>query len=149
MMSEVMEKALAAMSERHAAFNTMSEADHENTVKMVEKLLPLLPRAAGYRILIAIPVLKEMTAGGIAKPTDTLERERTATVVGYVVQVGPDAYKDKNKFPTGAWCKEKDWIIFRNYAGTRFMIGGFEFRFIHDDAVDGVTEEPSGITRVG
>lgn len=143
------EDKVVSLEGRHAAWNTMSETDAENTVRMVEKIRPLLPRATGYRILIAIPVMKETTAGGIAKPVDMIERERTATVIAYVVELGDDAYKDKTKFPSGPWCKEGDWVLFRNYSGTRFMLAGFEFRFIHDDAVDGVTEEPSGITRVG
>lgn len=136
-------------TERNAAFNTMSETDEENTIKMVDKLRALLPQPAGWRILIAIPVIRETTAGGIAKPADMLERERTATCIAYVVAMGPDAYKDKAKFPQGPWCKTGDWVLFRNYSGTRFMIGGFEFRMIHDDAIDGVTNDPTGITRVG
>lgn len=134
---------------RNAAWNTMNESDEENTVKMVDRLRALLPQPTGYRILIAIPVMKDTTAGGIAKPADMIERERTATVIAYVVATGPDAYTDKVKFPSGAWCSTGNWVLFRNYSGTRFMIGGFEFRFIHDDAVDGVTTEPTGITRVG
>lgn len=142
-MSEVIEMS------RNAAWNTMSETDAERTVEMVNRMRPLLPDPTGYRLLIAVPLIRDTTAGGIAKPNDMMERERTGTVIAYVVGVGPDAYSDKTKFPTGPWCKPGDWVLFRNYSGTRFMIGGFEFRFIHDDAVDGVTSEPSGITRVG
>lgn len=140
---------VVAMEERKAAWNTMSEVDAEKTLKVVDTLRALLPQPAGYRMLIAIPVLKAHTAGGIAKPDDLLERERLATVIGYVVALGKDAYSDAAKFPNGPWCTEGDWVIFRNYSGTRFMIGGFEFRTVNDDAIDAVTNDPTGISRVG
>lgn len=142
-MSEVIEL------ERRAAYNTMSEVDAEKTLKLVEAMRSLLPHPTGFRLMIAIPVLKAYTAGGIAKPEEMLERERVATVLGYVVAVGPDAYVDSMKFPTGAWCKPGDWVLFRNYSGTRFMVGGFEFRTINDDNVDAMTTDPTGLSRVG
>lgn len=142
-MSEVIEL------ERRVASNTMSEVDAEKTLKLVEAMRALLPHPAGFRLMIAIPVLKAYTAGGIAKPEEMLERERVATVLGFVVTVGPDAYVDSTKFPSGAWCKPGDWVLFRNYSGTRFMVGGFEFRTINDDNVDAVTTDPTGLSRVG
>ena len=70
-----------------------------------------------------------------------------ATTVLFVLKVGPDAYADKTKFPSGPWCKEGDFIMVRTYAGTRFKIYGNEFRFINDDQVDGIVDDPRGITR--
>ena len=58
-----------------------------------------LPRPTGYRILILPFTLPEVTKGGIHIAKATLDKERLATVVGYVVAMGPDAYGDLNKFP--------------------------------------------------
>ena len=82
------------------------------------------------------------------KPSSILKQEEHATTVLFVLKVGPDAYKDTNKFPTGAWCKEGDFILVRTYSGTRFKIFGKEFRLINDDQVDAVVDDPRGITRI-
>jgi co-chaperonin GroES (HSP10) len=81
------------------------------------------------------------------KPTDILRQEEHATTVLFVLKVGPDAYKDTTKFPTGAWCKEGDFVLVRTYSGTRVKIFGKEFRLINDDQVDAVVQDPRGITR--
>jgi co-chaperonin GroES (HSP10) len=106
-----------------------------------------LPRVTGYRILIAMPQLKEKTEGGIIKPDQLLTREETASIVGNVVALGPDAYKDSERFPSGAWCEKGDWVTFRSYSGTRFKIKGMEFRIINDDSVESVVADPREIER--
>jgi co-chaperonin GroES (HSP10) len=78
-----------------------------------------------------------------------MKTEEHATTVLFVMKVGPDAYKDTNKFPTGPWCKAGDFVLVRTYSGTRFKIFGKEFRLINDDQVDAVVQDPRGITRVG
>lgn len=72
--------------------------------------------------------------------------EQTSTVL-FVVALGPDAYADKERFPSGAWCKEGDFVLVRAYSGTRFQIHGREFRMIFDDQVDGTVEDPRGYAR--
>ena len=84
----------------------------------------------------------------LVKPTSFMKQEEHATTVLFVLKVGPDAYKDKAKFPTGAWCEEGDFVLVRTYSGTRFKIFGKEFRLINDDQVDAVVQDPRGITRV-
>lgn len=106
-----------------------------------------LPHPKGYRILIAVPELEGKTEGGVYMPDELRAREETASIVGYVMRVGPDAYNDPERFPHGAWCKEGDFIIFRSYSGTRFKIGGKEFRIINDDTVEAVVDDPRGYTR--
>ena len=86
--------------------------------------------------------------GGIILPEETREREHYATVCAYVLKVGPDAYKDKDKFPDGPWCKEGDWILFGRYAGARFKLEDGECRIINDDEVIGTIKEPSDIVHV-
>jgi chaperonin GroES len=106
-----------------------------------------LPNPSGFRLLIALPELEEKTDSGIYLPEQVREKESLATVVGFVLKMGSLAYKDPNKFPDGAWCKEGDWVLFRAYSGTRIKIHGREFRIINDDTVEGVVEDPRGIAR--
>jgi len=106
-----------------------------------------LPDPQGYRILCAIPDIEEKTTGGIFKTGSTIEREELLTTVLFVVKVGPDAYADAKRFPSGPWCKEGDFVLVRPNAGTRVEIHGREFRIINDDSVEAVVEDPRGIRR--
>ena len=109
-----------------------------------------LPDPTGWKILCAVPDVEERYAGttlDLVKPTDILRQEEHATTVLFVLKVGPDAYKDTTKVPTGAWCKEGDFVLVRTYSGTRVKIFGKEFRLINDDQVDAVVQDPRGITR--
>ena len=111
------------------------------------KLASALPTPSGYRILLALPEVKEKTDGNIILTEKHRNDEQVASVVGFVVKIGPDAYKDTAKFPNGPWCKEGDWVICRTYSGTRIRIHGKEFRFVNDDTIDGIIEDPRGVER--
>ena len=104
-----------------------------------------LPRPTGYRILILPFTQSSVTKGGIHLAKQTVDKERLATVVGYVVAVGPDAYGDLNKFPDGPWCKEGDWVIFGRYAGARFQIEGGDMRLLNDDEILACIDDPEAI----
>jgi len=106
-----------------------------------------LPRPSGYKILCAIPEVEKEFENGIAKSDETIRNEEVLTTVLFVVAMGPDCYSDKNKFPTGPWCKEGDFILVRPNAGARLVIHGREFRIIYDDTVDAVVDDPRGIRR--
>lgn len=106
-----------------------------------------LPEPSGYRLLIAIPEISEKTEGGVYMPDQLKKAEETASLIGFVVKAGPEAYSDENKFPSGPWCKEGDFVIFRSYSGTRFKVLGKEFRLINDDTVEAVVEDPRGYSR--
>lgn len=107
-----------------------------------------LPRPSGYRILCAIPeVDKEYEGTGLIKADETLRNEETLTTVLFVVDMGPDCYKDDKRFPSGPWCKPGDFILIRPHAGSRLVIHGREFRIINDDTVEGVVDDPRGIRR--
>lgn len=106
-----------------------------------------LPDPSGYRLLIALPEVEESTAGGIIVPEERRDAEQVASVVGFVLKVGPEAYSDEKKFPDGPWCKEGDWIVMRAYSGTRLRVHGKEFRIINDDSVEAVIEDPRGVVR--
>ena len=87
-------------------------------------LLDRMPNPTGWRILILPYQGKAKTAGGIHIPSEVQEKSNVSTQVGYVLKVGPLAYKDPDKFPSGPWCREKQWVMFARYAGSRFQIDG-------------------------
>jgi|TARA_B100001093_G_scaffold416978_1_gene407803 co-chaperonin GroES (HSP10) len=107
-----------------------------------------LPEPKGYKLLIALPEPDEMTEGGILKAAKTLQDEEVGSIVGMVLKLGADAYNDPKRFPSGALCKEGDWILMRSYSGTRFKVHGKEFRLINDDSVEATVEDPRGIIKV-
>ena len=106
-----------------------------------------LPDPSGYRILCGIPNIEEQYESGIIKSDLTLQHEELLTTVLFVVKMGPDCYKDAARFPSGPWCRDGDFILVRPHAGTRLKIHGREFRIINDDSVEGVVEDPRGISR--
>ena len=106
-----------------------------------------LPEPSGYRILCAIPDIDETYESGIIKADTTMHYEEVLSTVFFVVKMGPDCYKDTSRFPTGPWCKVGDFILARPNSGTRLKIHGREFRIINDDSVEGIVEDPRGITR--
>lgn len=106
-----------------------------------------LPAPSGYKLLIAIPEIKKKTDGGIIIPDSLKDAEKTASIYGNVIAMGPDAYSDPDKFPTGGYCKEGDWVVFRSYTGTRIKVNGNEFRIINDDSIEAVIADPRVITR--
>ena len=106
-----------------------------------------LPDPSGYRILCAIPEVEKEFDSGIAKPDSLIRTDELLTTVLFVVKLGPDCYNDKERFPTGPWCKQGDFVLVRPNAGTRLVIHGKEFRIINDDSVEAVVQDPRGVSR--
>jgi co-chaperonin GroES (HSP10) len=124
--------------------------DPNNTTVLpqtAEEKAKQLPEPSGYRILCAIPEIEDKFESGIVKADVTLQHEELLTTVLFVVKLGPDCFKDEKRFPSGPWCKEGDFILVRPHAGTRLKIHGREFRIINDDSVEGVVQDPRGISR--
>ena len=119
----------------------------ELTPEEVESNKKQLPDPSGYRILVAMPVADEKTEGGILKANQTIKDEEVSNICGMVIKLGPDCYQDERRFPSGPWCKEKDWVVFRAYSGTRMKMYGQEFRLINDDTVEAVVDDPTGVVR--
>jgi co-chaperonin GroES (HSP10) len=119
--------------------NLLDKSDEEKATQ--------LPKPSGYRILCAIPEQEKEFESGIAKADETMRIEETLTTVLFVVSLGPDCYADKTRFPSGAWCKQGDFVLVKPYAGSRLVIHGREFRMINDDSVEGVVDDPRGIKR--
>jgi co-chaperonin GroES (HSP10) len=115
--------------------------------KNPEEKAQQLPIPSGYRILCAIPEVEEEYESGLLKADVTINYEEKLATVLFVVEMGPDCYKDEKRFPTGAWCKRGDFVIVRPNAGTRLLIHGREFRMINDDTVEAVVQDPRGIKR--
>lgn len=106
-----------------------------------------LPEVKGYRLLCAVPNVEEKYQSGILKSDKTKSLEEHSTVVLFVLKMGDMAYQDEDRFPTGPWCKEGDFVITRAYSGTRIKIHGKEFRILNDDAVEAVVDDPRGYER--
>lgn len=115
--------------------------------EMTEELEQILPEPQGYKLLVACPEIEETTEGGIIIANEYRAKESTASIFGYVIQMGKDAYLDHDKFPNGPYCEIGNWVIFRSYSGTRLKVQGQEFRIINDDTVEAVVEDPRGIER--
>lgn len=113
-----------------------------------EQLEAGIPRPSGYKILVSLPTIKDTYDSGIVKAESTRRNEEVSTIIASVLELGPDAYQDKVKFPSGPWCKVGDYIIIRAYSGTRFTLYGKEFRLLNDDSVEGVVADPTGYSRV-
>lgn len=130
------------------ALNLNQAVDLTNLLdKTDEQKATQLPKPSGYRILCAIPEVEKEHDGGILKADETLRYDELLTTVLFVVDLGPDCYKDTSRFPTGAWCKKGDFILVRPNAGTRLVIHGRDFRIINDDSVEAVVDDPRGIKR--
>tara|TARA_R100000152_G_C6599041_1_gene56840 strand:- start:27 stop:482 length:456 start_codon:yes stop_codon:yes gene_type:complete len=111
----------------------------------IQSVIDELPTPSGYRLLVLPFTPKEKTKGGIIYSQESLDKARIATNCGYVLKIGPLAYQDKDKFATGPWCKEKDWVIFARYAGSRLPIEGGEVRLLNDDEVLGTIKDPDSV----
>jgi co-chaperonin GroES (HSP10) len=121
--------------------------DAEKTQETAAQLADRLPIPAGYKMLVVKPEIEEKSDGGIVYATETRKKEEQGAVVGLVLRQGPLCYKDPDKFPTGAWCKEGDFVLLRAYSGSRFSVDGKEFIIVNDDQIEGVVVDPRGIGR--
>ena len=107
-----------------------------------------IPDPATYHLLCMLPEAKEEYEGGLLKASQTMQFEELLSPVLFVAKMGPDAFKDEKRFPSGPSCKVGDFIIVRPNTGTRMKIHGTEWRLLNDDAVEAVIQDPRGIQRV-
>ena len=115
--------------------------------KSPEQKAKQLPDPKTYRLLCVVPDAEAEYESGLIKADTTRQHEEVLTPTLFVVKLGPDAYKDEKRFPSGPSCKEGDFVIVRPNSGTRLKIHGQEFRIINDDSVEAGVEDPRGITR--
>jgi|TARA_R100000656_G_scaffold786_3_gene1313 co-chaperonin GroES (HSP10) len=118
-------------------------------------LIDRLPQPTGWRILILPYRPPPVTKAGIFIPDKSIDDTQIQTVVGYVLKVGPQAYKDPTRFPEGPWCKEKQWVVFARYSGSRLKLNeednaafGSEVRILNDDEILGTILDPNDIIHI-
>lgn len=107
-----------------------------------------LPDPVTYHLLCVLPEANDTYENGLIKADKTIQFEELLSPVLFVIKMGPDAFADKERFPSGPSCKVGDFIIVRPNTGTRMKIHGREFRLINDDSVEAVVQDPRGISRV-
>jgi co-chaperonin GroES (HSP10) len=117
---------------------------------------PDLPLPCGYKILCEVPKFEELdetakraAALGLSLSKNESRSEEAATVVMRVLALGPEAYVDSKKFPSGPRCRPGDYIVTRSYAGTRLRLvkNDVEYRLLDDESVDAVVSDPTRIRR--
>jgi len=126
----------------------------EDTAENVESMSTaergkMLPAPTGYKLLLIMPEQDKAYDNGILKADSTVRNDEVASVVAFVAAMGPDAYKDPVKFPSGPWCKQGEFVVIRPYSGVRINVHGKEMRLVNDDAVEATVDDPRGIKRVG
>jgi len=109
----------------------------------------MIPKPVGYHLLIAMPEIEETFGdSGIVKAAKTVQHDTLLSMIGLVLDMGGQAYADKDRFPTGPWCEVGQYVMFRMNSGTRFKVGGQEYRLLNDDSIEAVVDDPRGVTRV-
>ena len=148
--------AKAAASKEDSAETSLDKAYVDQSDRVLDPslletpLLDRLPQPTGWRVLVMPYQTAQQTKGGLYIPEEVRDRESVATVVAYVLRVGPLAYKDPDKFgpDSESWCKQGDWVCIGRYSGSRFKIDGGEVRIINDDEVIATVLEPTDIKSV-
>ena len=111
-----------------------------------KSILDRMPQPTGWRMLVLPYAGKSKTKGGIHLAKETVNREALATVVAYVVKMGPQCYNDKSRYGEKPWCEEKQWVLIGRYSGSRFKLEeGAEVRIINDDEVIATILDPDDI----
>lgn len=119
----------------------------EEVVVTEQEMEDQLPRPVGYHILVALPKVEDKYESGIIKAERTQTEEYILSTMGAVIDMGDQAYADKERFPSGPWCKVGDFVMFRPNTGTRFKVNGSEYRIMNDDSVQAVVTDPRGVVR--
>jgi len=129
---------------------TMTDISKDLEKELTEEELDnLLPTPVGYRVLIAMPEVEDTYGeSGIIKSSKEVQLDTVMSTIGLVLDMGKQAYSDKERFPTGPWCKQGDYVMFRMNTGTRFKVSGVEYRLMNDDSIEAVVTDPRGVTRV-
>ena len=126
----------------------LSDGQNETVLpETAEEKARQVPDPVTYHLLCVLPKAEQSYESGLLKAGQTMHFEEVLSPVLFVMKMGPDCYKDPIRFPSGPSCKVGDFVLVRPNAGTRVEIHGREFRIINDDSVEGVVEDPRGISR--
>ena len=127
----------------------MTKTAKSQSVLTDEQIDAQLPKPVGYRVLVALPQQADTYDGSNILKTDTAKRhDHIMSIMGLVMDMGDQAYSDKERFPAGAWCEPGNYVMFRANTGTRFTVNGLEYRLMNDDSIEAVVADPAGIKRV-
>ena len=140
--SEEVPKTKLALEEKYNKLDEDKDAAYE---RLKTKEEDKLPKPTGWRMLVLPFKMNEKTKGGLILAETSLEKQQVASQCGLVLRMGPDCYRDKERYPEGPWCKEKDWVIFARYAGSRIKIEGGEVRMLNDDEILATVDNPEDI----
>jgi len=113
--------------------------------KEITKETTKLPKPTGWRMLILPFRMKEKTDAGVLIGTETIDRQQVASQCGNILAMGDACYQDKERYPSGPWCKVGDWVVFARYAGSRIEIEGGEVRLLNDDEILATVQDPTDI----
>jgi hypothetical protein len=124
------------------ATSTVLPATAEEKAKQV-------PDPVTFHVLCMLPKAEEEMGESklLYKTATMMHHEELLSPVLFVAKMGPDAFKDEKRFPSGPSCKVGDFIITRPNTGTRMKIHGTEWRLINDDSIQAVVQDPRGIQR--
>lgn len=139
---------MTALQQKWAEQTAREEEEIRNQLdpkNMDESVMSRIPSPTGWRLVVLPFKPPKTTKSGLILAEKAVEKQQVATVCGYVVEVGPLAYADTEKFPHGAWCKKGDWVVFARYAGARINIEGGEIRILNDDEVLATIKDPEDI----
>jgi len=138
----------AAAETAMTALEIKRQSNIEAEEASAEEIEAQIPKPVGYRVLIALPNVDETYgASGLIKSGQTLREEYILSTVGAVIELGEQAYSDKERFPTGPWCEVGDYVMFRANTGTRFKVGSQEYRLMNDDSIEAVVADPRAVSR--
>ncbi len=126
-------------------FQKKAKVDETKKEENKKAAMDRVPQATGWRIVVLPYKGVEKTKGGLLLTDKAIEEQQLTTNVGLILNMGPDAYADKNKFPNGPWCLKGDWIVFAKYAGSRVKIEGGEIRILNDDEVLAKLDDPKDV----
>ena len=141
---------MTALQKKWAEDRKETLPDTEETAKLDpknldESLLERIPKPTGWRLVVLPFRPPKRTKGGLYLAEKAVEKQQVATVCGYVLETGPLAYYDQEKFPHGAWCKKGDWVVFARYAGARINIEDGEIRILNDDEILATIKDPEDV----
>ena len=128
--------------------STLTKENPKLKLALVEKYreeAEKLPKPTGWRILVLPFRMDEKTKGGILMGAETIDRQQVASQCGNVLAMGAQCYRDKERYPSGPWCKVDDWVIFARYAGSRIQIEGGEIRLLNEDEILATVKNPEDI----
>ena len=140
-MTEKNQTSLKSQKETQQTNQKPKYALEEKYKEQTEKL----PKPTGWRIIVLPFKMNDRTEGGVLMTESTLERQQVGSQCGLVLAMGPQCYKDTERYPDGPWCKVNDWVVFARYAGSRIQIEGGEIRLLNDDEILATVQDPKDI----